>query len=143
MISADAQPLQVSPTEHQGAEIGVDSLQQGLRRGRNICGGDIFLPTVPVDANVVVEISFASAAERFDGEDLAFLHALGTTILDEWDLLPTVNLVAEDVVTADTSDCPDGLGLAVDLDLVALHDFLDCCADVRNGGVDTGLLQTR
>ena len=96
--------------------------------------------SVAVDADVVSQIGFSCATERFDGEDVAFLHALVGLGLDEGDLLVTVDTVAEDVVAGDVADGFDGDCFAVEFDFVALHYFLDGFTDVVDSGVNACFL---
>lgn len=101
----------------------------------------VLIAPVAVDSYIVSDISFAGAAESFDGEHIAFLHALVGLGLDEGDLFVAMDLVAEDVVACDTTSRSDGNGLSVELDLVALHHFLDGFADVVYPSVNPGFLQ--
>lgn len=141
MVLLHSNTLQVPPGKDQRPKILVNRLQQrpggGVMKTRS--AGMLVAP-VAVDPDVVSEISFAGAAESFDGEDLAFFHALRGRRLDEGDLFGAVDLVAQDVVAGDVADRFDGDGLAVELDFVALHDFLDGRADVVDSGVDASFL---
>lgn len=100
----------------------------------------MLIASVAVNSYVVFEISFASAAEGFDGEHLAFFHALGGLGLDEGDLFVTMDFVAQDVMASDIPNCFDRDDLSIELDFVALHYFLDCLADVIHPGIDASFL---
>ncbi len=133
--------LKVTPGEDQSSEVLIDRLQQRL-------GGDMMktssagmlIARVAVNSYVMSDITFASAAEGFDGEHIAFFHALGRSGLDEGDLFVAMDLVAQDVMASDVPNRFDGDDLLVELDFVALHYFLDCLADVINPGIDASFL---
>lgn len=95
---------------------------------------------VAVYSYVISEISFASAAEGFDGEHVAFFHALVGLGLDEGDLFVAMDLVAQDVMASNVPNRFDRDGLSVELEFVALHYFLDCLTDVINPGIDASFL---
>lgn len=135
--------FQVPPGEDQGPEILVDGLEQRLRGGvmkARRGGTDVLVAPVAVHAHVVPGVAFAGAAEGFDGEDVAFLHALADSGFHEGDLLVAVDAVAQDVVTGDVPDGFHGDGLPAEGDFVAFHHFLDGRADVVHSGVDAGFL---
>ncbi len=100
----------------------------------------MFIAPVTINSYIISEISFARAAERFDGEHIAFFHALGSLGLNEGDLLVAVDLVAQDVVASEISNRFDRDDLSVELNFVALHYFLDCFADVVHPGIDASFL---
>ena len=87
------------------------------------------------------DLTSSSGAEGFDREDIAFFHALIRLSLDERNLLVAMNPVAQDVMASDVLDSFDRNGLAINLDLVTFHYFLDITADLVNPGVDAGFLQ--
>ncbi len=95
---------------------------------------------VAVNSYVVSEISFASAVEGFDGDHLAFFHALGGLGLDEGDLFVAMDFVAQDVMASDIPNCFDRDDLSTELDFVALRYFLDWLADVIHPGIDASFL---
>ena len=100
----------------------------------------ILIAPVAVNSCAICEISFASGAKGLDGEHVAFFHALGSLGLDEGDLFVAVDLVAQDIVASDVSNRLDRDDLAVELDFVALHDFLDHLTDMIHSGIDASLL---
>ena len=100
----------------------------------------MLIAPVAVNSYVISEISFASGAEGFDGEHIAFFHALGCPSLDEGDLFVAMDLVAQDVMASDVPNRFDRDDLSVELDFVALHYFLDCLTDVIDPGIDAGFL---
>ena len=53
----------------------------------------ILLASVAVHSDVIAEVGFASAAEGFDCENVAFFHALIGFGLDEGDLFVTMDLI--------------------------------------------------
>lgn len=104
------------------------------------CSAHVLVATVSIYAYVVFENRFPCGAERFDGEDVAFLHALGSFRLDKGHLFVAMDLVAEDIVAGDVADCFDGYSFVVECYFVRLHYFLDGGADVVDAGVDAGFL---
>jgi len=133
--------LKVTPGEDQSSEVLIDRLQQRLGGGtmKTSSAGMLIAP-VAVNSYVVSNISFASAAEGFDGEHIAFFHALGGSGLDEGDLFVAMDLVAQDVMASDIPNRFDRDDLSVELDFVALHYFLDCLTDVIHPGIDASFL---
>jgi hypothetical protein len=133
--------LKVTPGEDQSSEVLIDRLQQRLGGGmmKTSSAGMLIAP-VAVNSYVVSEISFASAAEGFDGEHVAFFHALGGSGLDERHLFVAMDLVAQDVMASDVPNRFDRDDLSVELDFVALHYFLDCLTDVIHPGIDASFL---
>ena len=61
-------------------------------------GVDILIATIAIDSDVVSQVSSSSTAEGFDGENVAFFHALSGFAFHERYLLVAMNLVAQDVV---------------------------------------------
>lgn len=103
--------LQISLRENYSAEILLDDLEQRLcclmMNPRLIHS---ILQSVSVDAVAVAQDASARGAECFDGEDVAFFHALGGVGGDEGDLLGAVDAVVEDVVAGDVAHGFDGDG---------------------------------
>jgi hypothetical protein len=99
MVVPDSKMLKVPPREHQRPEILVNSLEQSLRRrhphARRI---NILVAAVAIDACIFSDSTPASTAEGFDGEDVAFFHALVGLGFDEGDLFVAVDSIAQDVV---------------------------------------------
>jgi hypothetical protein len=89
------QTLKISARKHQRPEILVNRFQQCFRtrmmQSRRVC---VLISAIPVHANVVAQHAFTSRAERFDGEDVAFFHALSAAGGDEGDLFVAVDFVA-------------------------------------------------
>ena len=54
-----------------------------------------------------------------------------------------MNLVLLDIVPGDVTDGFNGVGSAVDFNLVALHDFLDRGAYVAHASIDSGCLHRK
>lgn len=100
----------------------------------------MLIAPVAVNSYVISDISFASAAEGFDGEHIAFFHALSGSGFDEGDLFAAMDLVAQDVMASDVPNRFDRDDLSVELDFVALHYFLDCLTDVIHPGIDASFL---
>ena len=100
----------------------------------------MLIAPVAVYSYVISEISFASAAEGFNGEHIAFFHALGGMGLNERDLFVAMDLVAQDVMASDVPNGFDRDDLSVELDFVALHYLLDCLTDVIHAGIDASFL---
>ena len=133
--------LKVMPGEDQSSKVLIDRLQQRLGGGmmKTSSAGMLIAP-VAVNSYVVSGISFASAAEGFDGEHIAFFHALGGSGLDKRDLFVTMDLVAQDVMASDVPNRFNRDSLSVKLDFVARHYFLDCLANVIHPGIDASFL---
>jgi len=133
--------LKVTPGEDQSSEVLIDRLQQRLGGGmmKTSSAGMLIAP-VAVNSYVISDITFASAAEGFDGEHVAFFHALGGSGPDEGDLFVAMNLVAQNVMASDVPNRFDRDNLSVELDFVALHYFLDCLTDVIHPGIDASFL---
>lgn len=89
-----------------------------------------------------MHVTVTRAAEGLDGKDIALLHLGLVVALDDRHALGAVNAVVADGVAVQVADGLDGEHLAVDLDLVALHDLLDGSTNVAHAHVDTGLLDT-
>ena len=133
--------LKVTPGEDQGSKVLIDRLQQRLGRGMMKAGSaGMLVAPVAINSYVISDIGFASAAEGFDGEHIAFFHALGASGLDEGDLFVAMDLVAQDVMARDIPNRSDRDRLSVELDFVALHYFLDRLTDVIHTGIDAGFL---
>jgi len=142
VVVLDSKVLEIAPGEDQRAEILVDGLEQGFRRGKTHAGRiNALVAPVAVDAVVVSDAASAGAAEGLDGEHVAFFHALVGLRFDKGHLLVAVDFVAEDVVAGQAADGFDGDGFALELDFVAFHCFLDDAADVVDAGVDAGFLR--
>ncbi len=133
--------LKITPGEDQSSEILIDRLQQRLSGGmmKTSSAGMLITP-IAVNSYVVSEISFPSAAKGFDGENIAFFHALSGSGLDEGHLFVAMDLVAQNVVASDISNRFDRDDLSIKLHLVTLHYFLDCLTDVIYPGIDASFL---
>ena len=127
--------------EDQSSEVLIDRLQQRLRGGmmKTSSTGMLIAP-IAVNSYVVSEISFPSAAKGFNGEHIAFFHALGGLGLDEGDLFVAMDLVAQNVVASDVSNRFDRDNLSIKLHLVTLHYFLDCLTDMIYPGIYASFL---
>jgi hypothetical protein len=99
--------------------------------------------SIAINSYLIRGVSFAGAAEGFNGEYITFFHALVRSCLDKGDLFVAVDLVAQDVMPGEAPKSFDRDRLALELDFVALHYFLDCLADVVDPGVDAGFLSIR
>ena len=100
----------------------------------------MLIAPIAVNSHVVSEISFASAAKGFNGEHIAFFHALGGLGLDKGNLFVAMDLVAQDVMASDVPNRSDRDDLSIELDLIALHYFLDCLTNVIYPGIDARFL---
>lgn len=76
------------------------------------------------------DVAAPGAPERLNGEKLPLLHAGGVAALDDGDVLTRVDLVGADAVAVEVAHALDRVGGAVDLDLVALHHFLNRRSDL-------------
>lgn len=90
--------------------------------------------------HVVMYGTLASSTKCFNGKGLSFFHLSLVLAFDDGHALSTVNLPLTDIVASQVSDRLDGVRLAIEFDLVALHDFLDGCSDVSDADIDTSLL---
>lgn len=136
-----AQAVQVAAAEGQGAKVLVDAAQQGLCRV-DAQGhlGRVDAARVVRRLHVVVDVALARRAKRLDGEDFALFHLGLVAALDDGHRLAAVDLVLVDVVPVEVADRPYLVRLAAQLHFVALHDFLDCGANVGHAHVDAGFL---
>ena len=141
VVTLHSNALKVTPGEDQSSEVLIDRLQQRLGGGmmKTSSAGMLIAP-VAVNSYVISEISFASAAEGFDGEHIALFHALVGSGLDEGDLFVAMDLVAQYVMAIEVLNRFDRDDLSVELDFVALHYFLDCLTDVIHPGIDASFL---
>ena len=88
--------------------------------------------------HVVNSVAPPRRAKGLDGKHLTLLHLGLVAVLDERDGLAAVDVPLLDVVASDVAHGLDAVRLTADLDLVALHDFLDGGADVADAHVDAG-----
>jgi hypothetical protein len=133
--------LKLAPSKHQGTEIIIDRLQQRLdRRIIKASSANMLIASVAIDTNIISEVSFARATERLDSKDVAFFHALVGLRPDKGNLFVAMDMIAEDIVASDVSDCFDGDDLAFDHHLVALHYLLDGRTDMIDPSVNAGFL---
>lgn len=89
------QPLQIRLRKNQRSEIPLNNLKQRLRTlVPQTSSTNTFIATIAINANVIDDVTIASGAESFDGEDVAFFHALGGGSCDEGDLFIAVDTVA-------------------------------------------------
>lgn len=142
MLHSDA--LKVALGKDQGSKVLIDRLQQRLGGGmmKTSSTGMLIAP-VAVNSHVISDISFASAAEGFNGEHIAFFHTLAGFGLDEGNSFVAMDMVAQDVMASDVPNRFDRNDLSVELDFVALHYFLDCLTDVIHPGIDASFLGVR
>ena len=141
MTVLDSQMLKVALGEDQRPEIVIDDLEQSSG-GSNPSSRrtHVVVAPVPVHSNIVFDAAATGSAESLDREHVALLHPLRGPGLDEGDLFLAVDLVAQDVVTSEASDCFDGNDFAVELDFVAFHGLLHDLADVIDPGVNASFL---
>lgn len=133
--------LEVTLGEDQSSEVLIDRLQQRLGGGAmKTNSASMLIAPVAVNSYVISDISFASTAEGFDGEHIAFFHALGGSDLDEGNLFVAMDLVAQDIVASDVPDRFDRNDLSGELDFVTLHYFLECFTGVVRPGIDASFL---
>jgi len=133
--------LKLTPGKYQSAKICINCPQQRLggRLIENSCANILIAP-IAVDTNIVPEMGFACTAKGLNGKDIALFHALIGLGLDKRDLLVSMNAITQDVMTGDVADCFDWDGFAVQLNFIALHDFLNHLTDMIYPGIDTSLL---
>jgi len=133
--------LKVTPGEDQSSEVLIDRLQQRLDEGMmKISSAGMLIALVAVNFYVISDITFVSAAKDFDGEHIAFFHALSDSSLDEENLFVVMDLVAQNVMISDVPNRFDEDDLSIELDFVALHYFLNCLTDVIHSGIDVSFL---
>jgi hypothetical protein len=141
MVILRSKALKVAPREYQSSEVLIDRLQKRLGGGMMKTSRAVMLiAPVAVNSYVISEISFASSTESFDGEHIAFFHALVGLGLDEGDLFGAMDLVAKDVMASNAPNRFDRDGLSVKLYFIALHNFLDYLTDMINPGIDASFL---
>jgi hypothetical protein len=91
---------------------------------------------------IVTDVTLSCTSECLNGKCLALLHLGIVAALDDWHRLAAVNGVVANAVAVEVTNALDGVCLALDLHLVALHDLLDGSANVAHAYIDTGLLDT-
>lgn len=125
-------PIQVSPAEGERVKVFVDRPQQamcGVNTNRDRFG-HLCLPCVVRAITLINDVSSTCGTECFDGVVFAFFHfyvEIGHG--DDGDGFATVNRVSLDAVTVEVLDTLDLVSLAVDLEFVGFHDFLDGSTD--------------
>jgi hypothetical protein len=90
--------------------------------------------------HTILKYALASGAKSFDREDLSLLHFGLIIIFDERDLLSTVDVVTEDVMAGNISDCFDRVRLPTNFDLIGLHCLLNSGSDFTHASIDAGAL---
>lgn len=157
MVFLHPETLKVATTEDKASEVGVDSLEKILGRGKTqVCTGDISISSVAIDAHlrsisiakhiertetyIIVKNASAGTSKCFDGEDFTLLHLVRPVVLDERDLFATMNIILKDIMPGNIPDGFHRVGLSGDFDLVAFHDFLDRRADFTHSGVNASML---
>lgn len=164
MIPLCAKTFEISSVEDQRAEVCVDRLEESLCRSREgqVCYWHIGISFISINtilqtrrlgslsSGVVISGSNTHAISQMpppstpkclNRKDLSLLHLSSTGVLHEYNLLVAMDLVLLDIVPSQAADSFDGVGLALEFDLVALHDFLDRGAYVADACIDSGFLQ--
>src|SRR6187402_2904743 len=95
------------------------------------------------DTHIIVHTALARTPKSLYSEHFSFFHLITVVILDERHLFVPMNAISFDIMARDIPDSFHWEGLASYLDLIALHDFLDCSSDVTHPGIDTGFLFIR
>ncbi len=86
--------------------------------------------------------ALAGASERFNGKGFSLFHLGLVLALHDGHALSAVNPPLADIVAGQVADGLDGVRLAIEFDLVALHDLLNRCSDVSDADVDASLLSS-
>lgn len=141
MVVLHAKVLKIALGEDQSSEVLINRLKQRL--GRHSAGArsiGVLDAAVAVDSDIVSDAGLSCAAEGFDGEDVAFLHALIGMRFHERYLLVAVDFVAENVMACEAADRFHRDSLAFQLDFVALHCLLNHLADAVDTSIDPSFL---
>lgn len=141
MVIFHSNAFEIMPRENQSPEVLINGLQKRLSgRTKDTSSADMLVTSVTIDAHIVSEIAFTSGPECLDSKYVAFFHALTGGCLDKRDLLVTVNLVGQDVVTAKVPNRFDRNRFLVEFDFIALHYLLNSLADVIHPGIYASFL---
>lgn len=89
-----------------------------------------------------MDVSLAGTAKGLNGKYLAFFHFSLIAPFDDRDALAPVNLPGGNVVASQVSDGLDRICLSVEFHLVALHGFLDGCANITDANVNASFLRS-
>jgi hypothetical protein len=95
------------------------------------------------DTHLIAHTSLARTPKSLNSKYFSLFHLVTAIILDERDLFITMNAISFDIMAAETPESFHREGLSSDLNLIALHDFLDSGPNVTNPGIDTCLLFMR
>jgi hypothetical protein len=93
-----------------------------------------------INTHSISKIAPSRASESFDGKNLSLFHLSIARVLNERNLLITVDLILLDIMPSNVADGFDGVGFASDFDLIALHDFLDRGAYITHACINSGCL---
>lgn len=156
-----AQAVEVATAPGQGAEVLSDGSEEGFGRGDaqgdfgrvgafgvvrcfHLDGGLVFVMISRGKwfTYIIADVAFACAAEGFNGKSLAFFHFGLIAALDDGHGLAAVDGVVSNGMAVQVADAFHWEHLALDFDLVALHDFLDRCANIAHADVDAGFFDT-
>lgn len=143
MVVLHSDTLKIAPGEDDGSEVLIDLLQKRFG-GRVVetSGADIFITPITVDTHIVIHVAFTSGGKGFDCKDFTFFHALIGLGLVEGDLLASMDMVAENIMASNVTNCFDRDDLSVKLNFVALYHFLNSLTDVVHASINAGFLQT-
>lgn len=143
MVVLHSDTLKIAPGEDDGSKVLINLLQKRFG-GRVVetSGADILITPITVDTHIVIHVAFSSGGKGFDGKDFTFFHTLIGLSLVEGDLLASMDMVAENIVASDVTNCFDRDDLAIKLNFVALHHFLDILTDVVHASIDASLFQS-
>ena len=87
--------------------------------------------------SVFPNLSFTCRAEGFNCKLLPFFHSLLIVTFHNWHALACVNMVAIDTVSAKICNTLYWISLALNLNLVGLHSFLNCFSNFSESRIDS------
>src|SRR5690242_4633971 len=90
--------------------------------------------------HIIADITLSSGTESFNSKSLALFHLGLVAALNNRHCLAAVDGVVPNAVSVEVANALDGQHLTLDLDLVALHDFLDRGTNVAHAHVNTSFL---
>jgi len=111
-------------------------------RWREVSNPHTYPKTWSKSSYIIPHITLAGATKCFNGKYVAFLHLRLIRVLDEWHLLVSMNTILFDIMAGDVPDCFHRKCLAVDLDLITLHDLLYGRTNVADPCVNPGILES-
>jgi len=103
---------------------------------------DVIYTSIVRSFHILMNETTASTSKGLNGKVFALLHFCLVTIVNNGNRLASVDLVRVDRVSVQVTDRLDLICLALNLNLVRLHDFLDGGTNIAQSHVNTSLLDS-